>query len=268
MFGKGKKMISTIIWLIKWPFAKAREIIEYGIRSMKDGKQGFLSFIKLLPGITIILSAGMAIYCFATFMITTGYGSQLKTLHEEGVLGGAEFTDTVSPFYNNQNWLALFILFEIIGCIIAASGKSSKGEGRVLLGYSVISWFYYYMLMPGLTFLITNGPALGSNLLKIVVVLIICAVVFAILAGAGSGGGGSTAERNAGIDRDIAKKKQQYDNMKKKRDDYAYYNKRQAEGAWGYQYHSAELNREVIRDTEKQMEYLEKDIEKLEKKKK
>lgn len=81
----------------------------------------------------------------------------------------------------------------------------------------------------------------------------------------GFSGGASASGRSDSKSRDLKKKQERLDYLRKQAGEYEYYNMRQAEGAVGYQHFSAAKNREVIRDLNKEASYLEKEIAKMNK---
>ena len=256
--------MSTITIIFLMLFAKAKEIVLYSFGSLNNGSKGFSGFTKVLPGITVIMSLAAAVMNIVNFFITTGYGPQIQAIREGGLDGGAVEKYGVPLLF--PLIIALFIIFEIVGSIIE-TGKNGKAEGMTLLKISAFSWFYYIILMPLLTYAVMNAPALGWNLILIIAAILLVGFLFGVLGTGAVGSAAGPAQGKSEIDRKIEKKKQRAANLRKQAGDYSYYNKRQAEGAWGYQHMNADLNREKIRDLEKEAQYLDKEIKKLEDKK-
>lgn len=64
----------------------------------------------------------------------------------------------------------------------------------------------------------------------------------------------------------VTKKKEEIARLRKSNSEYSEYNRRQAAGDIGYQFFSAEKNRQIMRDQEMQIQNLEREVSKLEEK--
>lgn len=243
-------------------FSLVKGIVKYGLSAMNSGEKGFSCLVKMLPGVTVILGLIAALQNIAGFIVNKGYIEQLRAIKESGFFEAEIETYDVSfP----ARLIVLFFVLEVIGIVIEFS-KNGKPEGMRLLKNSALSWLIYILILPLLTYVVCNALALGHKIILAIIAVIFIWFLFGVL-GTGGAGAPESSGGPSDTDRKIEKLKGQAASLHKRASDYEYYNKRQAEGAVGYQHMNAKLNREVIRDSQKQAESIEREIEKLEKKK-
>ncbi len=212
-----------------------------------------------LPLVIIAIGAATGLFGYAKFIITGGCGEAISRFKEFGFFSFSSdvFVKSTAGYPYNK-----FVLIPVLIMLTAAliycfrlmfSTSDRKGIKILSIVMLIAPIAMMAMIIGGL---LSVGDSDGGS-----------AVSGGSLGGSSGGfsGGASASGRSDSKSRDLKKKQERLDYLKKQAGEYEYYNMRQAEGAAGYQHFSAAKNREVIRDLNKEASYLEKEIAKMNK---
>lgn len=174
--------------------------------------------------------------------------------------------------------IALAAILEIMGTLPESLTMIGGVASTVMIIYGIVklrkdpstkpvvrATALYFLGIPAAVWLLENVIGFGSIVIGFLLAFGAVALIFTFMtSGDGeSSGGGSSNDGGATNSREYKKMQDRMDYLNNKQAGYEHYNQRQAEGAWGYQHFSAEKNREVIRDIQKEKEYLAKDMAKM-----